>query len=386
MSDDLSVLFYMKDDTLYRKETDGDREKISSDIQSVVKAYDSGEVYYAKAAEEELSLSDYVIDDKKNEDAALREPEYPNTSWSDPARDTKMEAYNKAMEEYYLKQNRDYLREALKEQRIPQTSYTLCYFDGKEETIVSETFTYSSYSAAADAPVIVYEAYDQSEDISIKLSEIENIYDVSNQIMEALYTSAERYVAVGSASVDFDEEDAQDFRLSADGKTLYYFDDVPEDKYYGELYQVSVSSSGELGNPDLYDSDVFINNLHIMKDGRLLYFKDFKDGSGELYVDKEKIDYEVYSYNFNYDEDANRVTYFSDWNDEKQYGTLSTCSIGKEAEKIADDAHTFCVMPNRNVLYLSDYSLKRYQGDLYLWNNKKSEKIDEDIYAILNIY
>lgn len=385
VSDDLSLIFYIKDGTLYKKQNGGDKEKISSDTEAVVKAYDSGEVYYVKAEEEELSLSDFVRDDKKEEDAALKEPEYPNVSWGDPSRDAKINAYERAREEYSLKRQRDYLREALKEQIIPQTSYILCYHDGKKESTVSESFIFSSYSVASDAPVITYMAYTRSDDIRIKLSEIENVYDVQNQVMNALYSTAERYVAAGNVSAVFDEEDTQNFYLSADGKTLYYLADVPEEKNYGELYQVSISSSGELGDPDLYDSDVCTDYFRFSGDGKLLYFKDYKDSKGELYADGKRIDYDVYSNNIQYDEDTGRITYFIDWNYEKRYGTLKTYA-GKEPEKIADDTHSYYVMPNGNVLYLYDYSLKHYQGDLYLWNKKEAEKIDDGVVGIIPIY
>lgn len=385
VSEDLSVIFYIRDDSLYKKEAKGDKEKISSDVYSVVRAYDSGEVYYITAEEEELSLSDYVQDDKKSEDAAMKEPEYPNVGWNDPSRDAKMDAYNLAVEEYYQKEARDYLREMLKEMTIPQTSYTLCYHNGKEESTVSETFVYSSYSTAADTPVITYVAYAPSDDVSIKLSEIEDIYDVQSQVSEALYSSAERYVSVGSASAVLDEEDTQDFCLSADGRTLYYLAEVPEEKNYGELYQVSISSSGELGKPELYDSDVCADYIWFTKDGKLLYFKDMKDSTGELYVAGEKIDYDVYSNSIQYDEDSGRFTYFTDWNSDKRYGTLKTYT-NKEPEKIVDDAHSYYVMPNGKILYLYDYSMKRYQGDLYLWNKKEAEKIDDGVVCIIPVY
>lgn len=382
VSDDLSVIFYIKDDSLYKKEADSDKEKISSDVRDVITAYDSGEVYYIKAEEEELTLFDFVDDDKKNEDAALTEPSYPNTSWNDPARDAKISAYESAMEEYSLKQQRDYLREVLKEQTLPQISYTLCYYDGKETSTLSESFA-DIYSVAYDAPVIAYLAYDQSEDISVKLSEIEDVYDVSDQITEVLYSTAEKYVAAGSVSAVLDEEEAQYLRLSADGRTLSYFDDIPEGADYGELYLVSVSSSGELGDPELYDSDVYAQWPVFYEDGSLLYFKDRKNGIGELYMNGEKIDYDVL--NFEYDEDTGRLTYFTDWNEEKRYGTLKIYS-GKDPEKIADDVYDYCAIPNGNILYLCDYSLKRYQGDLYLWNKKKAEKIDDSVNCILSVY
>lgn len=383
VSEDLSTLVYIKEGTLYKKVGSEDKVKISSDVDHVIAAYDSGEVYYVKSESMEVPLSNYVYDDKKEADAVLTEPKSPN--WIDPDYDAKYEAYQKASEEYRAKLFRDNLRKSLNEEKIEQTDYSLCYYNGEEETVIHDSFIDSSYPCAADSPVITYTAYDQSDDIRIKLSETEDIYSIRSFVTEALISASERYVTVGSTSSLLDREEAQHFRLSADGETLFYLDEVPEDKDYGELYQVSISSSGELGSPELYDSDVYTGTLHFIDAGKLLYFKDYKNDKGELYIDREKIDYDVNFYSIQYMEDQECVTYYTDWNDEKNYGTLKIYT-GKDAQKIADDVHSHFVLPNGEVLYLYDYSPKYYHGDLYLWNKKDTEKIDDSVVCILPVY
>lgn len=383
VSEDLSTLVYIKEGTLYKKVGSEDKVKISSDVDHVITAYDSGEVYYVKSETTEVPLSNYVYDDKKEADAALTEPKSPN--WSDPDYDAKYEAYQKESEEYHAKLERDYFRKYLDEEKVEQTVYTLCYYDGEQETIISDSFTDSSYTYAADTPVITYTAYDQSEDIRVKLSETEDIYNVYTLATEMLNSASERYVTVGGTTALLDREEAQNFRLSADGETLFYLDEVPEDKDYGELYQVSVSSSGELGSPELYDSDVYTNTLYFIDAGKLLYFKDYKNDKGELYIDREKIDYDVNSYGIRYMEDNECVTYYTDWNTEKNYGTLKIYA-GKDAQKIADDVHSHFVLPGGEVLYLYDYSPKYYHGDLYLWDKKDTEKIDDSVVCIIPVF
>lgn len=386
VADDLSIIFYIKDgDTLFKKENGKEKERVSSDVADVLRAYDSGKVYYIKSDEEELSLKDYINDDMEREDAAMTEPLYPDIDWSDPQREAKIDAYNKALEEYYAKLNRDYLREELKAMALPQNRYTLCFFDGKNETAITDAFNYDSYSVAADAPVITYTAYDQSDDVNIKLSGIENIYDVEEQVMKALYSAADRYIAAGSVSEIFDEEDISGFRISADGRLLCYLSDVPEGKNYGDLYKISISSSGKLGKPELCDNDVFTGYVRITGDGRILYFKDYRNDKGEFYADGKRIDDDVYCNSINYNKDTGLLVYYTDWSGNKSSGTLKTYSK-KEPEMIADDVHDYIALPNGTILYLHDYSLKRYQGELYLWNKKKSQKIDEDVVCILPVY
>lgn len=381
VSDDLATVLYIKDGTLYRKNGDSDKEKISSDVDNVLASYESGEIYFIKADTAEVPLSDYVYDDKKESDASLKEPEYPG--WN--ATEAEYEAYQNAYDEYNAKLQRDNFRQYLEEEKMELTTYTLCYYDGEEETTVSDSFSYNSYSRAVDEAVITYTAYDAEDDIGVKLSELENVYDVSNMVTDALYSASEVYVAVGSTVCPLDRETSGSLTLSRDGKELYYFDEISENGEYGELYKVEISSSGELENTELYESDVYPGMIYFVSDDKLLYFKDYKENKGEMYINQEKVDYDVYMYTINYDEDLDKVIYFTDWNSEKGYGTLKLYSK-KEAKKIADDVRDYSTLPNGDVLYLYDYSQKYYHGDLYLWSGKNAEKIDDSVVCILPVY
>lgn len=382
-SDDLSLLFYLKDGNLYRKKEGKDKEKVASDVTRVLRAYKSGEVYYLKSEDGEVALKDFVVDDKKKDDASMREPEYP--SWSDPDYNSKYEAYQKAMEEIYAKQNRDSLRESLKEYTLPIASYTLCYDDGNKEkdVVVSESFRDSNFSIAPETPVIVYGAYDSESDVSVKLSEITDLYEVEQQVMKGRDENVAHALAVCGASTPLDLEDAVSLRLSSDGKTLCYLAEVPKEKDYGELYKLSISS-GKLGTPEKVDSDVYTGYMRYTEGSKLLYYKDYKDNKGELYWDGEKIDYDVRS-GIGYDKGTGKITYYTDWNGEKSYGTLK-CYTKKEAVKISDDVHDYLVTSKGDVLYLSDYSMKYYRGELYLWDSKKATKIDEDVVCIIPVH
>ena len=101
VSDDLSVIYYEKEEGLYRQsEDEEDPTKISSDICAVQNIYDSGEIYYTKEDTLELNLSDYVIDDMAEADQALTEPEYPDyPDYSDYDSD---EEYDEAVPESFL--------------------------------------------------------------------------------------------------------------------------------------------------------------------------------------------------------------------------------------------------------------------------------------------
>lgn len=56
-----------------------------------------------------------------------------------------------------------------------------------------------------------------------------------------------------------------------------------------------------------------------------------------------------------------------------------------ESVKISDNVYNYSVIKDGKVLYMYDYSTKYYAGDLYLWNNKESKLIDDDVTCILPV-
>ena len=384
-SEDFSLMYYIKDEALYRQAADGDREKIDSDIYKVIRAYDSGEVYYLKREAEAGTLMDYVVDDMKAVDEAAP-TEYPSRPYSyyydtTEEYDKAYAEYQAAYEAYYAAGERNDWRMALTEQKLGHTAYSLYYYNGTEETLITETFAGSGeYAAAAEAPVICYVSYNQESFSKQKLSELVEANDFEGfqqKVEEALFSSSDRYIAIGSAAAVLDQENASAIRINEAGTEVYYVDDIPEGKDAGDLYRVAIVE-GAAGAPELYDSDVYAGNAAFLSGGKFLYFKDYKEGSGDLYLNKTKVEYDVNGLYVNYNETADKLYFFADWDSEKEYGSLKEYSAG-EVKKIADDVHDYSWLPDGTVLYLYDYSLKYYAGELYLWDNVESRKIDDDV-------
>lgn len=468
LADDFKTVYYIKDDSLYKQVEGEDRVKIASDIYDVIKIYESGEIYYLTSEDGEISLMDYVTDDMKDADASITEPSYPDypdspdyPSWwdydTDAEYDAAYDAYEEAYEaweaecvrmqtEYYAacdaywaKENRDDLRADLEEETLEQSSYSLCFYNGTEVTVITDAFVenhyypflvgpdhfdytyasdapdiifeaynqsglefvgdyyYSDYTYASDAPVIIYEAYNQSSLEKVKLSEVESIYDIEEMVEAALFSSSERYIAVKTtATVVEQEKEARTFRINPSGTVVYYIDDIPDGKSYGELYRISIAN-GVVGKAEVYDSDVYTGYCYFAGDDKFEYYKDYykdyKGGKGDMYVNKVKIDYDVRIYSSVFDvriyssvfSDSDKVIYFTDWDDDKEYGTLKVYD-GKESVKIADDVHQFFITPDGRVLYLYDYSLYYYKGELHVWENGETRKIDDDVVCIIPVY
>ena len=418
LSDDFKTVYYIKESSLYKQVEGKDRVKIASDVYDVINIYETGEIYYLISESEGVSLMDYVIDDMKISDAYITEPTYPEYPdapdypyWSDYDTDDEYYAaceqyeidyeaweeecdrmyaeYEEAYYAYWAKEDRDELREELEGETLDYSNYALCYYNGTKETVITDAFIkdyyYSYYTYASDAAVIIYEAYNQSNFEKVKLSEVDSIYDIKSMVEAAMYSSSERYIAVkNTATVIEQEKEAQNFSINSSGTVVYYIDDIPDGKDYGELYRITIAD-GVVGKAKVYDSDVFTGYCHFACDDKFEYYKDFKDGKGELYINKVKIDYDVSVYNITVYSDENKVIYFTDWDDEKEYGTLKIYHDG-ESVKIADDVHIFSILSNGRILYLYDYSLKHYNGELYVWDNGKTRKIDDDVVCIIPFY
>lgn len=407
VTEDFSTVYYIKESSLYKQEEGKDKVKIVSDIYDVIKIYDSGEVYYLTGESKEISLMDYVTDDMKDADALITYPEYPDypsyPSWFDydtdaeydaacdaweAERDRLYEEYEAAYDAYWEKKSRDSLRANLEGETLDQTAYSLCFYNGEETTVITDAFVdsyYSNYTVADDAPVISYEAYNQSNLEKIKISEIDSIYDVENMIESALFSSSERYIAVKNTATMIEQEKEVTFvRINSAGTVAYYIDNVSDESGHGELYRISISRD-TVGKPEVYDNDVYTGYCYFVDDSQIQYFKDCKNGKGELYINKERIDYDVEASSVEVYSDLDKVVYFTDWNADKENGTLKVYN-GKEAVKIADEAHSFSVTPDGRVLYLYDYSLSSYNGELLEWSKGKTRKIDDDVVCVLPIF
>ncbi len=409
---DLSSIYFMKDDSLYKwVESSEEREKIASHVFRVLRIYDSGEVYYARL--DEKNLMDYIDDDMAASDAVLTEPPdptYPEAPAEPSGEDyetyeeynaaleqylTKYEAYETACNqistdydvaynEYLAKCNRDSLREELQNTTMETQEYALYYFDGAKETMLTSALTdCDTVVCSRNKPVIVFEVYNKSNVPKVKLSEISLSDEVSKRINAVLDSSSECYVAVGPTLSIFEHNNATDFRLSFDGSIIYFLDNISENNE-GDLYKVAITN-GQVGEPELYDSDVSMWKSHFIHGGtKFAYYKDFDSErqKGDLFIDGEEIDYDV-RYGSAIPDDET-VYYYTDWNSDERFGTLKAFKNGSRT-KIADDVHDYDITSTGDIRYLNDYSTDYYTGTLYLYNNGEPRKIDDDVFMLIPI-
>lgn len=408
VTDDLKTVYYLKDDALYKQTLGADKVKLVSDVSSVLRVYDSGEIYYTTRTSKTISLADYVTDDMKEADAAATEPTYPDypsspeyPDWWDYDTDeayqaayeayerdyaTWQETYNRMEQEYEDAYNaywsisrRDDLRNQLQDRTMERSTYSLCFYDGSKSVTLTDAYN-TYYTLATDAPVITYSVYDQSKQEKVKLSEIEDLYDVE-YLVDRPASSSQRYIAVKGTASALDAEKARSFYLNSTGTTLYYIDNTSEDNS-GELYRVSISG-GKVGKAELYDNDVTPEQCEFIDANEFLYYKSVKDYQGDLYINKNRVDYDVYILSLNYSADQ-KLFYFTDRGPGSSTGTLKLYN-GKEAVKIADDVYGFTVLPDGRALYLYDYSTNHYTGELHEWSDGTTRKLDDDVTCLIPV-
>lgn len=397
INEDFTTIYYIKEDSLYKQVLGEEKIKISSNVYSLVNRYDSGEAYYLKFNRVEAPLIDFVTDDMED-DFYISKPVYPSApSWWDYDTDEEYEAaysrYRKACEnyevdydEYLAKLERDEIRYELEEDTYSYTEYTLCYFDGTKETVLSDyIYGYYDLKYADENPVIYYKSYNKPDFEKIKLSNLTDSSDTYDLIREALYHSPEYHIAIKSTSTELlIEDEVYNFAINDSGTNAYYLDNVSEEKYHGELYLVTIQD-GIIEKPKVYDNDVYNYYADFLNDSQFMYFKDYDDGVGDLYVNKEKIDYDVDVYDVRYHNSLNKIFYYCDYSSENYSGTLKFYCNG-EITKVGDDIHVYSIMPDGQILYLCDYSNKYYKGELREWNNGEYIKISDDVVTVFDIY
>lgn len=238
--------------------------------------------------------------------------------------------------------------------------YSLCFYNGTKEVVIANDFTKYDYSFASNVPVIAYGAYNQSN----------NIY--------------ERYIAVrDTATVIEQEKEAANFTVNSAGTEVYYIDGCSDNNNYGDLYHISIAN-GKVGKAEVFDNEVYGGYYQFIDANDLLYFKDYKSGKVDMYINRKKIDYDIAIYDIEIQSDLGKILYFTDWDDDKGCGTLKIYN-GKKTVKISNDVYSYVITPSSRVLYLYDYSLNYYKGELHEWYNGKTKKIDDDVVCVLPI-
>ena len=357
VSDNAGLVTYLKNSNLYQYNMNRDeKEKLAGDIYIFYVSDDGKKIIYL---DEDDTL--YQLDSGKEKVRLDSDVDYIE-SISD---DCKTVIYMKGGDTLYLKQDgKDKVKIASDVYNTisaydtgeayyikDDDDYTLYYFDGKDNTELTDEYE-DWYGIGGETAMLVFQDVDEAY-----------------------------WLAVGGKTMELNAEEPFNFVFSKDGKSVWYVDE-PDRNREGELYQITISN-GTPQKAAKQDTDVYADYIASTSEGHLIYFKDVSDYEGELWVDGKKADDDVYLYSLS-ESESGALSYLTDYNSSKGYGTLKQYSGGKAA-KVEDDVSQAYYMPNGSILYLADYSSSRYRGDLYVYSGGKSTQLDEDVITIIPV-
>lgn len=305
--------------------------------------------------------------------------------------------YDTAYRLYEEKLSRDMLREELKSDynAITYSKYTLYYWSDGTETEIVRDVAYDNtntglLAVSTKVPAAVYQKYSETEMAALKLSDLiaTNGYDTAliySDVMDNLENARVKqndiFIAYKGKEYKLAAENAAKWNISDDG-TIYFIDEYDLDDNAGIFKSVKVSDNG-IGSPVAVDKDV--SDYNLFDGGKIIYCKDMKDGSGEIYQGGKKLASDVYFESLYSFEDSGTLFYLVDYDQDDKEGTLY-CRMGDEQTKIADDVHQYVPVNEEKVVYLKDYSTEKNRGELVIYRGgKKRDTIDNDVSYIFNL-
>lgn len=266
-------------------------------------------------------------------------------------------------------------------------TYSMYYFDNENVTKVFEFYgSFQGVQTAEDQSILIGVGYIFPEASKEELSVMsyEDFADVTEEDLERI-VSPVLYCCIGDTVTTLKLSSMQyQFALNFSGNSCYYIGDVDKEKERGNLYQVVITDNG-IQTPILYDTDVSIYWLEFISDTQIVYFKDYVDGIGDFYLNGERVDYDVLTWDIEYSVARDSILYYTDWDSEKRSGILKEYRQSKSV-KIADDVNLYKLADEGTIFYLGDYDIDHTDGNLYLYRDDSSVLIDKDVTSIVEFY
>lgn len=353
-SDDDSYVFALDtDDNLYSYAFKGEKEKLDSDVESIVSFTDS-KILYSKDG------SLYVRSLKASKDDKEKVVEgYETASFSEDGKYV-----------VYINEDGDLHRYKVS--------------NAKDDKIASDVTSYycdtkacsKMYYVVSDGDKVLY--YYNGKEGSKLTDELYSVedYDVDNQ--QVLYSVLDDdeytlYYQKGTKEAVSVEDGLEEIVNASifDGKGIYYITGDNEVKY-------AKISGAKIGKVSTLVEDAY-STLRVYAKGYVVIADyDSDSDSGDLYLlsggKAKKIDSDVYSSLITVSNDGTDVYYMKDY---KSTGDLYVTTGGK-GKKIDSDVHTYEYVKDKLVYYIKDYSTSKSRGDLYRYTGK-SVKIAEDV-------
>lgn len=391
VTDNFEKIYYTKSNgdsgyDLYLKEMGKDKIKLFNDMDSLISIQEDGSIVYLKSYVETVDLREIVNDNMAATDRFMTMPYKDNYIlyydyyyyYSYPVYD--MAAYNRALEQYYRKEERDEIRYYIANNPTHVVKKDLyIYRDGESEKVESSI---AQIMNASENSSITYFKYIVEEVPKRNISDFSNAYAVENYYWENVNQKKDlyRYTKSDGNKLVLSKDDYLYIVFSEDNNYAYMKDFVEGKGYLLNKYDLSNTDNKETIATD-------VTYFEVYPDSEVIYLKDEKNSLGDLYLKtndrNEKIAENVNSYSVFYDEDNKVILCLTDYNYERYMGKLVRIS-NFEKKVISDDVnHYFYRSPNE-VLFTKEYRESRGDAELWLYNGKeKNIKIDDDVTNLL---
>ncbi len=397
------AVVYQKDGNVYKYTVGGKVEKLAEDVETLLRVYDDGKLYYTRKSDESNTVKgiEFLKDDLREEDASLVQPIAPvEPSRADYESDEEYQiAYNLyeqkhakykiALKEYRKKELRDQAREevAALTLSLEREVYALYYYDGKTETKLTDHCTSGQYvDGSYEYPCIFFKvnAVDAVSKTKVTISNVQNLSQLSYTVEKLMQNhiavldgnnTGTEYAAVGASMYELGDCNVSDYVVTEDGKNVYFLA-AKAGSSVGTLYTMSLTGDAK-AQPSVYETFVYSEIAACGND--CVYMKDVSNDVGTLYVGEKEIEKGVYKRNLRTTEDG-AFLYAADFRfskEERGY-TLKKYQDGK-ATKIAEDVFGFSISNDGSILLLADFDQEDFAGDLYICSDGKKEKIAEDV-------
>ncbi len=338
---DLKNFYGLKGDKLYRIDKSGNRERIATDIESIMSFnQETGMFLYTKIDTISVPYGTLVYDD-----TGSGIPERQQTQ--------------------------------LDEEEYEYNAQSLYLFNGKEEQLISERFSdMRAVSISEKGQYFLFKEDPDLETVEVPWSEMQN--DSWNSCIRRSM-GQEQILALASGTQRIGEfEDLDSISQShfhPDSGKLY-LSTVDEDGEDVTIWVTSLSGNGA-GTLDEYDEGEGIQLLAADNNG-LYYLKDYdySDESGDLYYNKKEIVRDVYGAAQANENDL--IAIASDYDDRDYSVTLSIWN-GKKEIPVAEDVAYGDSAEDGTFVLLTDYNHNREEGDLMYFDGKSLRKLDEDV-------
>lgn len=385
---DLGKIYYKKenDEALYLKEGENDVVKLLDDVTYVEHISDEGEILFTRDYEEAVPINEIFIDDMAMKDKNIKEPNLDDfiigysSSWFYTYPEYDMDSYYLKQREYDEKSTRDNIRRTIFESPIMESKKDLyVYRDGKEEKI-TEDFIWVEYLSQDLKEIICRKSSDEGFE-KIRMSELGYAGELSYMYDSRINDYEDILIYVSDREVQKISSVKNPRYISVeDGfKDLYLIQ-----AFDGEegLFRYNLETTEEF---ELIDTDV--SDYQLLNNDSIVYFKYNLGKEVDMYlmddIDTKKIAEDISEEQYICDYESNSIVCIENYNEDMENGDL--VSINKSGKNlIADDVHSFYFRNNDDIIYIADYSLYKYEGELWEYRgNEDIEKVDDDVQGIL---